>query len=166
MDFQVYIRDILRNADQRWESLVRDFPRLRKKLYSELISNILEESIRVIVPGATVGVGDNEADVYVCGHPYEIKTIAENRVWRGGDFSKRPGDYLLISYRIGQDKRLGWFVLQTKLEESEWISSGSGNYYATSVDLDYILNRGDYRILWGDTVKKIKLNHPVYREVS
>ena len=165
INLKPWIEPVLKNADQRWECLVRDFPRLRTKLYSELISNILEESFRTVVPGCRVGIGDGEADIYIVGQPVEIKTSAKNRVWRGGDFSKRPGRYLLVGYEITEQKTLRWFLLDTVLQEWEWVSSGSGNYYATSVDLDYILNRGDFEILWGDIRKKIKLTHPVYQEV-
>jgi hypothetical protein len=82
----------------------------------------------------------------------EIKTAKTTHVWRGGEFSKRESDYLMVSYDdSGTD--LKWFFLHTYLLESDWKSSGSGNYYATTVDLNDILKK-DYTILIGDVVKK------------
>ena len=166
IDLRSWIEPVLKNADQRWEVLVRDFPRLRTKLYSELISNIIEESFRVTVPGVRVGVADGEPDLYIWDHPVEIKTAANNRVWRGGDFSKRPGEYLLVGYTQTDKRTLKWFVVQTELTKSEWISSGSDNYYATSVNLDSVLNGGKFQVLWGDTIFKKTVTHPVYRAVD
>ncbi len=69
-----------------------------------------------------------------------------------GEFSKRESDYLMVSYD-DSGYELKWFFLYTYLMESDWKSSGSGNYYATTIDLNNILKK-DYHLLVGDLEKK------------
>jgi len=40
------------------------------------------------------------------------------------------------------------------LKESDWKSSGSSSYYATTIDMNHIVENTPYTILVGDTVKK------------
>ena len=52
-------------------------------------------------------------------------------------------------------------MVHTFLEESDWNSSGSDNYYATSITLTEILNNAPYEILKGRLNKKIVKTHMV-----
>ena len=88
----------------------------------------------------------------------EIKTAKTVGVWRGGEYSKRESDYLLVSYDdSGEDMK--WFVFFVNLKKGDWTSSGSNSYYATTIELDQVLGRGE--ILIGSVVKKRVKNHLV-----
>jgi hypothetical protein len=43
--------------------------------------------------------------------------------------------------------------------ESDWKSSGSDSYYATTIDLNYVMESKEYDILMGKTEKKRIKNH-------
>ena len=151
---QRHLSDVIFEANKRFQTFksVVEYSTLSTKLKSELISNMLEASFASVVPEIEAPFSDNEPDLRVMGSSLEIKTAKTTHVWRGGEFSKRESDYLMVSYDdSGTD--LKWFFLHTYLLESDWKSSGSGNYYATTVDLNDILKK-DYTILIGDVVKK------------
>ena len=151
---QHHLNDVIFEANKRFQTFksVVEYSTLSTKLKSELISNMLEASFASVAPEIEAPFSDNEPDLRVMGNPLEIKTAKTTHVWRGGEFSKRESDYLMVSYDdSGTD--LKWFFLHTYLLESDWKSSGSGNYYATTVDLNDILKK-DYTILIGDVVKK------------
>ena len=156
---QKHLSDVITEANIRFNifKTVVEYSTLSTKLKSELISNMLEASFASVVPEITAPFSDNEPDLWVVSTPLEIKTAKTTHVWRGGEFSKRESDYLMVSYDDSGDT-LKWFFLHTYLLESDWKSSGSGNYYATTVDLNDILKK-DYTILVGDVVKKKIKNH-------
>jgi hypothetical protein len=52
-----------------------------------------------------------------------------------------------------------WFVFFVNLKKGDWTSSGSNSYYATTIELDQVLDRGE--ILIGSVVKKRVKNHLV-----
>lgn len=134
--------------------------RMSAKLRSEILSAFLEVNFERYVPGAAAGYGDNEADVYLKGTPLEIKTAFKARQWRGGEYSKRKGDFLLVSWDW-TEHGVVWFAVHSLLTASDWVSSGSANYYATSITLDAALQR-DSTILVGNVRTAKKLTHPVY----
>jgi hypothetical protein len=149
-----YIDDVIMETNKRFRTFksVVEYSTLSTKLKSELISNMLEASFSSIIPGVKSPFSDNEPDLWVMETPLEIKTAKTSHVWRGGEFSKRESDYLMVSYDDNGDE-LKWFFLYTYLMESDWKSSGSGNYYATTIDLNDILKK-DYHLLVGDLEKK------------
>jgi hypothetical protein len=149
-----YIDDVIAETNKRFRTFksVVEYSTLSTKLKSELISNMLEASFSSIIPGVKSPFSDNEPDLWVMEIPLEIKTAKTSHVWRGGEFSKRESDYLMVSYDDSGDE-LKWFFLYTYLMESDWKSSGSGNYYATTIDLNDILKK-DYHLLVGDLEKK------------
>jgi hypothetical protein len=151
---QKNIYDVVGEANQRFGKLKSavDYHTVSTKLKSELISNILEASFQIVIDEVQAPLSDNAPDLLVGGIPLEIKTARTTCVWRGGEFSKRESDYLMVSYDDSGDE-LKWFFLYTYLMESDWKSSGSGNYYATTIDLNDILKK-DYHILVGDLEKK------------
>jgi hypothetical protein len=145
---------VLKDANQRFKTLKTavEYSTISTKLKSELISNILEAAFSSVIPEVEAPFSDNEPDLWVMGTPLEIKTAKTSCIWRGGEFSKRESDYLMVSYDDSGDE-LKWFFLYTYLMESDWKSSGSGNYYATTIDLNDILKK-DCQILVGDLEKK------------
>lgn len=157
---QSYLPQVLEEANNRFKVFksVVEYDSLSTKLKSELISNMLEASFSKVVPNVVSPFSDGEPDLWVDGNPLEIKTAKTTHTWRGGEFSKRESDYLLVSYDdSGED--LKWFFLHTYLMESDWKSSGSDSYYATTIDLNDVLDSKEYSILIGKTQKKRIKNH-------
>jgi hypothetical protein len=152
---QKYLPEVLVEANSRFKIFksVVDYGSLSTKLKSELISNMLEASFSKVVPNVVSPFSDGEPDLWVKGNALEIKTAKTTHTWRGGEFSKRESDYLLVSYDDSGDD-LKWFFLHTYLMESDWKSSGSDSYYATTIDLNDVLDTKEYSILIGDIVKK------------
>jgi hypothetical protein len=136
--------------------------RMSAKLRSEIISALLENSMEKHIPKARAGAGDHEADVYIRNVPLELKTAFHAREWRGGEYSKRRGDFLLISWTATADNELNWFAVHTLLTEQDWKSSGSKNYYATSVTLDAVLENAQSTVIVGGVRQAKKLRHPTF----
>lgn len=136
--------------------------RMSAKLRSEIISALLEINMERYVPGAVAGKGDHEADVYINGMPLELKTAFNAREWRGGEYSKRHGNFLLVSWKSTEQNDIEWFALHAMLSEQDWKSSTSANYYATSITLDAALQNCNGQVLIGEVRQARKLSHPVY----
>jgi hypothetical protein len=155
-----YLPQVVEEANNRFKIFksVVDYGSLSTKLKSELISNMLEASFSKVVPDVVSPFSDGEPDLYVKGTALEIKTAKTTHTWRGGEFSKRESDYLLVSYDDSGDD-LKWFFVHTYLMESDWKSSGSDSYYATTIDLNYVMESKEYQILMGKTEKKRVKNH-------
>jgi hypothetical protein len=155
-----YLPQVVEEANTRFKIFksVVDYGSLSTKLKSELISNMLEASFSKVVPDVISPFSDGEPDLYVKGTTLEIKTAKTTHIWRGGEFSKRESDYLLVSYDDSGDD-LTWFFIHTYLMESDWKSSVSDSYYATTIDLNYVMESKEYHILMGKTEKKRIKNH-------
>lgn len=152
--------NVTKDAERRFNLLrsAVDYEKISTKLKSELISNILESSFSSVLDDVEDPKKDSMPDLMVNDKPLEIKTAKTTRKWRGGEYSKRESDYLMVSYDDSDDK-LKWFFIYTYLTEDDWESSKSANYYATTVDLDHILDNTDYEILRGSWEKKRILRH-------
>lgn len=139
-------------------------PRIGAKLQSEIISALLENAAVKVIPNVRGGMGDNEADLYLRDVPLELKAARAARVWRGGEYSKRSGDFLLVSWNIGE-VGMEWCMLHVNLPVDAWQSSGNANYYATTISLDDALRYGGQFLLGSAKVAK-KNQHPVYEQVE
>jgi len=158
---ETHITDVIQMASSKYEFHRELLDELGAKSQSESISKILEMSFKSIVPDARTGRGDHEADVYINEIPLELKTTKKSRSWRGGEYSKRSGDFLLISWDMDANGNIMWFAIHAVLEKSDWISSGSKNYYATTISLDEVIAKGG-KVLYGDVRKAKKWTHPVF----
>lgn len=159
-----HLDQILEEAEKRINKSKEtiDWEKLSTKLKSELISNIIETSFSTIVPHTYDPKKDSEPDLYIHETPLEIKTSKTTHTWRGGEYSKRNGNFLLIGW--GEiDNHIKWFVLFTNLNENHWNSSKSKNYYATTIKLSDVLKLQDTEILYGKTIKK-RINHHILYE--
>lgn len=127
---------VLRNTKedfQKLKNIYEDFGLVKSpKQLSEDLSGIMETNFERHY-GGTSPKSDHEPDfILEDGTPIEIKcTSGEN--WRGGTFSKRAGEYILVSWELNDSNELSMFVCGTYLEESDWVVSKSKNYYATSM---------------------------------
>ena len=94
---------------------------------------------------------DREPDLnFLNGHSMEVKNTSTDIGWRGGKYSKRPGDYILVSF----DKESNdVFVALAALTEDDWTHSSSKSYYATSFtakDLKRVIKGGRGKVILGD----------------
>jgi len=155
-----YLPQVITEVDKRLSVLksVTDWQSFSTKLKSELISNIVETSFATIIPNTVDPKRDAEPDLYIDDKPLELKTSKTTTTWRGGEFSKRDSDYLLIAWDE-ENNAFKWFVCWTHLKEIDWKSSKSSSYYATTIDIDDVLKLEQTEILMGDVVKKRIKNH-------
>ena len=143
---------------------IKSFPNwegLKPKLQSELISHFWECSFAEIVPNVVAPFKDHLPDLYIDEKPLELKTSKTTTTWRGGEFSKRESDFLLIAWDE-IDGEFHWFACFTHLKESDWKSSQSSSYYATTIDINYVLNLPTTEILMGSTKKKRIKEHIIF----
>lgn len=152
---KTYLPQVIQEVNHRLSVLktVVDWVSFSTKLKSELISNIVETSFSIVVPNAVDPKKDAEPDLYIDGHALELKTSKTTTTWRGGEFSKRNSDYLLIAWEEINNE-FKWFVCWTHLTEDDWKSSKSSSYYATTIDINDVLLKKETEILLGETKQK------------
>lgn len=143
------------------------------KQQSELMSEIAQVSFLNILKekniNTEVKVGVNVADVYINGEPVEIKTCGDD-YWQGGSFSKRPGLYILLSWKRHDDS-IKLFCAMQDMVESEWWSHMLGKdkkmkknatYYGTRYGKKDLVLGNKYELLTGtiDVIDKKKDGSP------
>lgn len=142
------------------------------KQQSELMSEIAQVSFLNILKekdiNTEVKVGVNVADVYINGEPVEIKTCGADK-WQGGSFSKRPGLYLLLSWKYNDSTKL--FCAMQDMVESDWRShmlnedkkmKKNATYYGTWYGKKELVEDNRYELLTGsiDIIGKKKDGSP------
>ena len=108
-----------------------------KKNLSEIIGKIIE---KVCADTFTARLGfevkralaDKEPDLIFTNTnaPMEIKVTSTDRTWTGGEFSKRPFDYLLVSWGGNFDE---FFCCLVHLEKVDWKSNFQNNFYGPTL---------------------------------
>ncbi len=127
---------VLRNTKRDFEELMRIYENFglvkSPKQLSEDLSGLMETNFERHY-GGTAPKSDHEPDfILEDGTAIEIKcTSTEN--CRGGTFSKRAGEYILVTWELNESNELLMFVCGTYLEESDWVVSKSKKYYATTM---------------------------------
>ena len=108
--------------------------RKSKKQKSEDISGLLETAMENLIDGAVAPKVDSEPDIRLHGNPVEIKTTADYKPanWRGGEFSKRAGHFIFVTWDADENNNPSFFLAGIDLVESDWKSSKSADYYATN----------------------------------
>ena len=76
----------------------------------------------------------------------EIKVTSTKSSWTGGEFSKRPFDYLLISWGGDYNE---YFIVYTHIEKEEWDSNIAKGYYGPSFKVKKLNEKDDKIILLG-----------------
>ena len=93
---------------------------------------------------------DREPDLnFLNGHTMEVKNTSTDTGWRGGKYSKRPGDYILVSFDKNEEKV---FVALAALTEDDWTRSSSDSYYGTTFtasDLQRVIEEGRGKVILG-----------------
>lgn len=93
---------------------------------------------------------DREPDLnFLNGHSMEVKNTSTDTGWRGGKYSKRPGDYILVSFDKDESKV---FVALAALTEDDWTRPTSDSYYGTTFtagDLQRVIEEGRGKVILG-----------------
>lgn len=160
---EYYLPEVIEDVERRLSTVkeVLDWGSFSTKLKSELISSVWETSFSYIVPNVIAPKTDNEPDLYIDNQPLELKTSKTTTTWRGGEFSKRESNYLLIAWDELNDM-FQWFVCFSYLTEDDWKSSTSSNYYATTIDIGDVVKLPSTKIFLGTTEKKRIKEHIVF----
>lgn len=112
--------------------------RLSNKNVSEILGKVLEShaaSVFTQLVGYEVRKerSDRDPDLFFTGIglPLEVKVTSTATGWTGGEFSKRPFDYLLISWDPNSlyDR---YFAALVHLEKEDWVSRMANDYYGPS----------------------------------
>lgn len=142
--------------DERYKKK-RELPFKNKNL-SEIISMAFETEAAIFYSNklnsnVRNAKNDNEPDLYFERYSLslEVKVTSTNNVWTGGEFSKRPFHYLLVSW--GGKNFDEFFVCCTKIEKEEWKSNIKNNYYGTTLSVKKLKEKNDVKILFGNIEK-------------
>ena len=76
----------------------------------------------------------------------EIKVTSTQTAWTGGEFSKRPYDYILVSW--GKNFT-SFFVAYTHLEKDDWESNIDKGFYGPSYKVKFLKEKKDKQIFIG-----------------
>lgn len=125
------------------------------KNLSEIIGKIMEK-VSSDVFTAKLGYevknakSDKEPDLYFknIDLPMEIKMTSTTNAWTGGEFSKRPFYYFLVSW--GGSEFDEFFVCAVKLNKEDWKSNIGNQYYGPSLSFKKLLEKTDKFILVGE----------------
>jgi hypothetical protein len=139
------------------------------KNMSEILGKIMERSAADIFSewlGHEVKFAklDKEPDLYFTElkYPMEIKVTSTTNTWTGGEFSKRPFDYFLISWDPEDYSK--YFVCLTHLEKENWQSNISKNFYGPSLKIKTLHDKEDKIIFLGRIVKTDRGAYKIQRE--
>lgn len=91
---------------------------------------------------------DKEPDLFFTkiSRPLEVKLTSTTSAWTGGEFSKRPFDYLLVSWGGNFDE---FFIALVHLKKTDWKSNFASNFYGPSYSAAKLFGRKDKQILMG-----------------
>lgn len=110
--------------------------RLSNKNLSEIVGKIMEKTAADILTkelGYKVrnAQNDSEPDLFFSGtgKKMEIKVTSTTAAWTGGEFSKRPYDYFLVSWGADFNE---FFVASVRLTKKDWHSHMSHRFYGPS----------------------------------
>lgn len=131
-------------------------------IVAEELTNVLNEKNELEKYFFRGAASDNEPDIVVEGVSMEIPTVhtkqpwlgvAEVKVakatkdtkgnysvtWRGGELSKRDGDYFFVAWDFVDDS-IEWFVCHAFVKKTDWKSSLQNGYYATTITTEQVLD--------------------------
>lgn len=120
------------------------------KIMEKVASDIFTKKLGYEVKNAKA---DREADLVFTkiDLPIEIKMTSTTNAWTGGEFSKRPFDYFLVSWGGNFDE---FFVCCVKLQKEDWKSNMSKNFYGPSLSIKKINSIKDKFVLIGKIDEK------------
>jgi len=153
-----YFLKILKEVSKRMKAVERLLIKkydvgFSNKNLSEIIGKIMEKvSAEIYTKELGYEVknakADRDPDLYFTKVelPIEIKMTSTRNAWTGGEFSKRPFNYFLVSWGENFED---FFVCVVKLEKSDWKSNMSKNFYGPTLSLKKLREIEDKLVLVG-----------------
>ncbi len=116
------------------------------KIMEKVASDYFTREMKYEVKNA---LSDREPDLLFTkiNLPMEIKMTSTTTAWTGGEFSKRPFHYFLVSW--GGADFDHFFVCCVKLEKEDWKSNMRNNYYGPSLSMKKLKELKDKIVLVG-----------------
>ena len=156
------VLEILKNVHKIMSELSDKFLKpygltFSNKNLSEIIGKVIENKAAQILTkelGYKVisASSDSDPDLYFTKTktPLEVKVTSTHTGWTGGEFSKRPFNYLLVSWNPKSDFS-DFFVAYTHLTEDDWESrmKKGAEYYGPLFSAKRLLNKNDYIVFIG-----------------
>lgn len=123
------------------------------KIMEKVASDIFTKNLGYEVKNAKA---DREADLVFTkiDLPFEIKMTSTTNAWTGGEFSKRPFYYFLVSWGGNFDE---FFVCCVKLQKEDWKSNMSKNFYGPSLSMKKLNSIKDKIVLIGKIDDKSRM---------
>ena len=141
----------MRKFNQKWGDLC-----LSRKNISELIGKIMEKACadtfsKKLGYEVKRALADRDPDLTFTkiNIPMEIKMTSTDNSWTGGEFSKRPFDYLMVSWGGNFDE---FFCCLVHLEKNDWKSNFQNNYYGPSLSAKTIHDKKDKIVFFGEFI--------------
>ncbi|MEM4260265.1 MAG: hypothetical protein QXG00_03440 [Candidatus Woesearchaeota archaeon] len=129
---------------------------LSKKNISELIGKIMEKACadtfsKKLGYEVKRALADRDPDLIFTkiNIPMEIKMTSTDNSWTGGEFSKRPFDYLMVSWGGNFDE---FFCCLVHLEKDDWKSNFKNNFYGPSLSAKTIYEKKDKIVFFGEFI--------------
>ena len=145
--------------------------KLKSELISEMTEKLAQEYFSEIYPeNVKCASCDNDPDLIFGTTPVEIKVAKSyNGVcWRGGKYSKRESDYVLITWDFNKYKPevINFAVYKAFLAKNDWIEQHRDNYYATLYTLNELSKNNTHFAIIGDiTYNRNDNAKPVFEEI-
>jgi hypothetical protein len=141
------------------------------KNLSEIISKVIESKAAQILTqelgyDVVSASSDSDPDIFFTATktPLEVKVTSTDSGWTGGEFSKRPFNYLLVSWNPKSDFS-EFFVAYTHLDEKDWESrmKTGAHYYGPLFSAKRLLGKDEYIVFIGalQTTKRgsVRIEH-------
>lgn len=151
---------------------------IKNKLISELISEITEKVAAKYFAKlynsdkVRCAKNDNEPDIIFDKDSIEIKVAktTDNNVvsWRGGEYSKREGTFILIAWNFCNSEKdcFKFAVYKVNLTKQDWIVSKVKNYYATIYNMNLLVaNPSHQNIVGSYSISKRNIAKPVLASI-
>jgi len=129
---------------------------LSRKNISELIGKIMEKACadtfsKKLGYEVKRALADRDPDLTFTkiNIPMEIKMTSTDNSWTGGEFSKRPFDYLMVSWGGNFDE---FFCCLVHLEKDDWKSNFQNNFYGPSLSAKTIYDKKDKIVFFGEFI--------------
>lgn len=129
---------------------------LSRKNISELIGKIMEKACsdtfsKKLGYEVKRALADRDPDLTFSkiNIPMEIKMTSTDNSWTGGEFSKRPFDYLMVSWGGNFDE---FFCCLVHLEKEDWKSNFQNNFYGPSLSAKTIYDKKDKIVFFGEFI--------------
>ena len=130
------------------------------KIMEKTCSDVFTEELNYPVKRA---LADKDPDLFFTkiNAAIEIKMTSTLTAWTGGEFSKRPFEYLLFSWGENFDE---FFCCLVHLEKEDWVSNYQKNFYGPSLKARAVYDKKEKIVFFGGFEQTKKGSIKIKRE--